>query len=498
MPLLLVGAEREALPARGEQYKAAARHYLETSGYAETIDASIEGTLADMILVSAGSLFLPQARVETKDTDLSLSDEAFRHEVRSHLQTWLRVPRSARFDLYVFARRLKNQARWKEIFEDQAPDEIRRWLLYDVEDARLLDLLEANWSRVLEFFSRVYVVQGSLEDLERASQEKEEISLGSPSRWAEELKRRLDRRISVDPTPDTLVANLTLIRHRRSFRRIEINTDFEEDVWQAIHPAPPLVMIAKRTILTFDSPSIIEALTPLRTGETNLVSVETVEDEYPAALMELIHQYVIRVALARGAVYSGKLLFFPLQKVGDSFTSFSVTGAKGRPVSLADPLFVQMNESEKPEGLVTATHAPQLNFGVHTGFKTHIQDAWGARYLSFIQHRVFTLDGRTRHDPEVSRRIDKSFRDPTFNRSSTVLTKLQAAVGYIFGDSENWPGGSCPGWLDVLNLAFPTPEESEERIAGALVRLRTPSRPVEEAMGEPTLWEYEERDDAES
>lgn len=162
MPLILVGEEREATTWSAEAYKAAIRRHMGSSGYSQTVDSYVEGTVEDMVFVPAGPTGLPEAHVEAKFTDLSLSDDDLRREVSHHLKSWMARPQAGRFDFYIFARPLKNLARWRGLFREPSAGATREFLPLSVPsaDLKLIDLAEARLPDVLTFFSRTFVVRG--------------------------------------------------------------------------------------------------------------------------------------------------------------------------------------------------------------------------------------------------------------------------------------------------------------------------------------------------
>ncbi len=498
LPLILLGEEREALTWGAEAYKAAVRRYMEATGFAQTIDSYVEGTVEDMVFAPAGPLVMSKVHVEAKDTELSLTDEEFRHEVAHHLKTWLRLHHAARFDFFVFARGLRNLPKWRAVFREPTVEGISDFLQLDSNgvEASLKELVEARWPEVLTFFTRTIVIRGTVEKLQRAAEKKEESSLGTPARWAEELSKRMDRRTSVGSEGDTLVANMAMVRFPKPLVIAEVTSDYFEELTDqlGIQGTPPCKMIARRKLLTFGTNEVLEALASVRAGRVQNVSLESVKMDDPGAIVSLIHQYVGKIAILKGARCEEGEFYFQPPIVDGLPQPFVVPGIKDNEVSLAEPKFKVNRKSRDPPAateLSVGAGRQKLNFVFHVGFRFRVEEVWGAHHVAFIPHRVYTKDGVHKLPSKVVTKIDKSFRDSQYNRAPAQLTKLQATVDYLFSRPAIWRG-HAPRWYDVLQLDYPELGANPDKVARALLRVQTRWKPTPGVTGDPTLEDYVE------
>lgn len=492
--MLLVGAAREATTWRAESYKDVVRSFMEAMGYSQTIDSFGDGTTEDMVFVPIGGLQLNEARVEAKDSALSLSDRSFKRELLHHLRLWLAAPTSQRFDFYIFARQLRGVDRWREVFETASETAIRD-LLSDPKsiDSASKDLILARWSEVLGFFSRSFAIQGGRDELVRDVQSKLEISLGGPVRWPDHLRERMDRRLAVEPVRDTLVSNLIEVRFAGGLIQLGVRAKHAEDVWAqlGIERTPPYAMVENQQLLTFDEPGAISSLSSIRTGERRLVNPATLEPALAHCIVGLLHQYFGKLTLAKGAIVSDDLFYFRPQVGKLGLESFEVPGVKNRGVSLADPFYKSDLGPSGGPTLLEHTAPESLNFVRHIGFNFRVEKLWNAWYVAVGLHRVYTSDGRARLDRKAVERIDRHFREPRFNRAQGQLTKLQALVDYLLCQDSRW-ALPPPTWKDFLQFGHQNSsnEDSLENVARPLARTETLWSPVPDVRGEPMLEEY--------
>lgn len=501
MPVILIGDEREAHNWSAEEYKSAVRAYMESIGYAQTVDSHIEGTVEDMVFLPAVPVGLSEAHVEVKDTDLSLTDPDLRREVGNHLRRWMAEPQSRRFDFYIFARGLRSPAKWRALFREPTVEGIGDFLSLGEAgaDSKLRELVDARQSDALTFFSRTFVVRGTGEKLQAAAAAKEVASLGSRTKWAEELNTRMARRLAVGQVPDTLVSNLVQVRFHWPFALVDVTADYLEDLVDSlgIEGTPPCRMVSKRKLLTFSMPRVTEMLAAVRTGGFQTTSLANVELEYPGAVESLIHQFVGKIAIAKGAVFDDDLFYFPARREGRVLRKFEVSGLAGKQVSLADPKYMKSGPSRREQDFAGRAGLARLNFVVHSGFRVRVESLWGDYFLAFIPHRVYTGDGLIRLDAHSVTKLDRKFRNPRFNRASNQLTKLQAVVDYLFSQPTHWVQ-SAPSCYGALKVDYPEGGQHPDQVAKALLRIQTPWKPVPEAKGEPTLEELVGEDEDET
>ncbi|MFA5254127.1 MAG: hypothetical protein WC367_05595, partial [Methanoregula sp.] len=86
MSLDIIGGERESLTFSGEVHKKAIRNYLESQGYTQTTDSYVEGHLADMVFYNSEVAPGREFWIESKATDVSISEKKFSHTILEYLK----------------------------------------------------------------------------------------------------------------------------------------------------------------------------------------------------------------------------------------------------------------------------------------------------------------------------------------------------------------------------------------------------------------------------
>lgn len=74
----------------------------------------------------------------------------------------------------------------------------------------------------------------------------------------------------------------------------------------------------------------------------------------------------------------------------------------------------------------------ELNFIFHHAAEISAKKYWDKFFIEIIPRREYTQDGFTPFDGTVKAAIDKTFRNPLFNRSSNKLSEIRFWTYFLF------------------------------------------------------------------
>ena len=202
---------REALQGKSEAFKKSVREYLESSGFSQTTDSSIQGTFADMIFVNPitdpGKKFL----IESKAEVVSLKSKKLARELIKYFQlSKTTVLLGMSFKL--FAQGVNKPTEWESIFSEKNDFEaVKKWCEW-YNDKCLEEgekpLTEMKMQEIYDFFGKSEVIVGPAVDLQHAAIDNQSISDLSISKMATGLCNLVDRRRSPVPKKSKIVMNI--------------------------------------------------------------------------------------------------------------------------------------------------------------------------------------------------------------------------------------------------------------------------------------------------
>ena len=505
MPFLRPGKARESLTWKSDTLAQAARQFMQAQGYAETTRSLQSGTVEDLFFVSASSTPLPPVRAEVKDTELGLHDSQLLREVWHHLNNWLALDLSSRFNFYLFVRKCSNQKEWENVFENCSWTAVRHWLSED-ETETSEGALRTRQSEIMSFIARAYLVEADRDHLLLMAEDLAQTCLLGSLNWPGELKAQMDRRLAAGFTRDTLVSNLVALQLPSSFLTVEVSTTRFEDVWKRVGmwTVPPYTFIEKGRLLTLNYPEALETLAPIGPSDAEEIDTIAIVENYDHDLHRVLYQAIGRGATSKGAKISDDEFFFPSPNPGLRPGTFSVRGVSGRDVTLTSPLTLPVGDTEEErvafgDLLSQRSAKTRLNFVKHVGFTFQVHDIWGAHYVSLVQRKIYTRDGISRIRGNAAKKIDARFRNPLFNRGPTQLTKLQAVTEYLFIGSKGW-SRPPPKWWKCLRFDAVPGQGNPPEVSRPLLRVPTQWRPRDGFaevgnLEESTLDEWEDGDE---
>jgi hypothetical protein len=419
--LIRLGKTRESTMLRAEEYKTAIRDYMESQGYAQTTDSSIEGHLPDMVFVPlAGKSWPKTIWVESKAQKLSLADRAFVEEVVGYLRRWLTLPRESRFKLMVFARDLQGVSKWNQVWgEGISKSNTMEWM----KGSKLGREVASNYSSdlIVAFFSESDVVQADIPALTAGTKARESVGLAAMEtrRRAVEENESMQKRSRPLSRRSVLMGNLLRFGPPLNYAILDVDALSRDDLWNLLRETRvPYSYPEKGVVLTIDFPNVAEHFESAHPKKMESAQIEDAQSRFPWAFSVLMNDALGKKVLQRRIrPWKGWYYFLADLETEEGVPRIIETPSR-KTMQVAKPLFDQ--ESGK------------LNFVFHQGFRMKYRKLWGDHFVSLGLRRVYTSEGITVVEGDSTSRIDRYFRRSDWNRSETQQAKVSKLAEYLF------------------------------------------------------------------
>ncbi len=432
MPIYRIGRERESLMYSGEAYKKAVRRYLESMGYSETTDSYIEGHLPDMIFYNKDIDPGREFWVEAKGTKVTLSNKDFCKEVLKLLRIWLEHDKGRRFKLLIFIQEEPKRQKMDLVFGDLINRKfIREWLnknksLISNDDWKFINRsLKKN---IYSFFQDIKVFIGPAYKLEIAAEEKLIQSQLSPTRKAKHLLEESERRNHLIETKSNLVINLLRIQLPGNYLKIKTICKNIDEIWDRVSEGivPPFAFDGKN-ICTFCSIDEIKTLKPIISGKPEYFKTPELLNSNPQELTKLVNFHIDKIMRCRGLRRYGYTYFaLPFRSETGEIKERRIKSQTGRDRRIVRPIF-DIIEKER------------LYYVYHSAVKVGLKILWGNVYIQILPTRHFTTDGKIPIKGDNKDRLDRKYRNPFYNRSATILSRMRLWKYYLFDRPFNNP-----------------------------------------------------------
>lgn len=232
MTFISLRGNRESLTKKSEDFKGKIIKYMISRNYILSNNSYFDGLLPDLIFNRPFIEGEKETWVESKDTDLSITNKDFLNEFGRIFNTYMEREESRKFNLFLFIRKVKNKTVWLNIFEETKgyKDDIKK--IYELTKDALTDkdLQQFNshsFTDFVYFIHSVSLVEGDYLDLVRESesiQKRDQFNLD---------KNLLDDKSQVLFHKELLVGNC---RRITSFPEIlwvgEISKKIDSDFWR--------------------------------------------------------------------------------------------------------------------------------------------------------------------------------------------------------------------------------------------------------------------------
>jgi len=358
---------------RAEEYKSAIRDYMESQGYAQTTDSSIEGHLPDMVFVPlAGKSWPKTIWIEAKAQKLGLTDRAFLEEVVGYLKRWLTLSRESRFKLMIFARDLQGVSKWNQVWGEGIS---RSSTLDWIKRARLGQEAVLSYSSdlIVGFFSESDVVQADIPALMAGTKARASVGISAMEtrRRAAEENDSMKKRSRPLSRRSNLIANLLRFVPPLSYSILEVDPLSRDDLWNRLKESQvPYSYPEKGIVLTIDFPEVTEHFQSLHPRRVESAQIEDAQSRFPWAFSVLLNDALQkRVLKRRIRPWKGWYYFVAELETKEGVPRIIETPSR-KTMQVAKPLFDQ--ESGK------------LNFVFHQGFRMKYRKLWGDHFVSLV------------------------------------------------------------------------------------------------------------------
>ncbi len=456
--LIRLGKARESTALPAEDYKAAIRDYMQSQGYAQTTDSSIEGHLPDMVFVPPPDRPWPKSVwVEAKAHKLSLADSQFVEETCGYLKHWLTRTRNSRFKLMIFARDLTAPSKWGRIWDVEISEEsVLEWL----KGSRLANELVSKYSikEIIGFFSETEVYQADKPELRLAVSAREKMgtaAMEARSR-ARQAAESMEQRARPILKKSNLIGNLLQFTPPQNYLVMEIDSIPRNELKETLkHSRLPYAYPKKGQLLTLDTNESSTQFEPLHPKNTERLSIADPKTPLPRGFSELMNSsFERRASVKKQRILPWRNWYFFL---GDEETKQGVPRVietqSGRTMQVARPMFKGTGKERK------------LNFVFHHAFKMRYRKLWRTYFVGLGLRRLYTDDGRAVIEGDNASKIDAKFRNSAWNRSETQQARVSKIAEFLFGSEtlekrDQWENSFTFGRLLALQTNW-TPKAVE-------------------------------------
>ena len=426
---------RESLTGKSEAYKKSVRAYLESFGYSQITDSSVEGTFEDMLFcnptIAPGKKFL----VEVKAEDLSLRSCKFAKELTRYFRLWHAKEPSERFNFHLFVQAVKKPDEWEAIFsENNQSFAVRRWCnWYNTKCLKENDipLSDQEIIDIAKFFSETIVTVGNSQRLEIAVCEKESKSASSISKMAQSLLSIVEKRRAPTMKKSNLIMNILPISLPPYYYTCQSSAESKTDIYEGLKGRliPPFIWRTKsRLMMSFVRFDRENPLTEYAAEPETTLKTKDLQSENPPLCSELVNVHLRRIIWNRGVYRDGKAGIFYFPMLDKSKIKRMVMGPNKKPRWVVRKL-VHLEDSQYGK-------KGEPNFFFHRAVELETPTYWGDSYVELTPRKYYTFDGETAIDGETRKKLDAKFRNPQFDRCKTRLGLMRLWKYVLFESKE--------------------------------------------------------------
>lgn len=434
MPIKFLFGRREALIGKSEEYKKKVRAYLEAQGYSQTTDSIVEGTFEDMVFynptISPGRKYV----VEIKAHEVSLTSKEFARGLIKYFRLWKALEVERKFGLMLFVEEIKKPKTWELIFSvEKNLTAVSKWCDWYNINCRETD--EASLSTedkegLSKFFGEIDLTVGNIQGLELATFNKQESSVLSLRRYAQNLFGIVDKRSKPTPRRSTLIMNILPIEVPTYYYECKSSAESKNEIYNALQGqiVPPFIYKEKeRVMLSFTSFSENNPLAKYMSGLETKRETRKLQTDTPHLCSELVNVHLRRIIWNKGVYRESKtnLYYFPMRD--HTKKEVKVIGPNGK-------IWVVKKYLHKKD--TTYAKKGEVNFFFHRAIELDTPTYWGISYVQITPRRYYTLDGVKPTDGETRSKIDAKFRGSKFDRSSSRMRLMRFWKFYLFESNK--------------------------------------------------------------
>lgn len=429
MTIHFLYGRRESLHGKAEAYKRNVRLYLESMGYVQTTDSSVQGTFEDMVYVNPHTDLGKKFLVEAKAEELTLKKRKFAEEIVKYF----RVSQSdSEFRFKLFVQGVKKPDEWNLFFSPNNSQVVVDWCQWyneKVTNAGDKGLNDKEVSQFANFLAHSEVTIGSSVDLDQAALDEQKISNLSIPKMAQNLLGLVNRRKLPFFSKSIIVMNILPVNVPPNYFSFNTNARTVDDVYAKKLGEPPFILQrgASNEILTFAK---VDEENPLREfvkGEIKTLRTKDFQEQNPTLASSLIQTHLRRLFWKRGLYRDkfAKILYYPM--IDKSYERLEMIDKKGKKRWVVKKIVRTKDTPYHKKG--------ETNFFFHRGVEFRTPTYWGNSFVEIIPRRYYTLNGENVIDGKIRDRIDRKFRNPNWDRSGTRLG-LMRFWKYLLFESE--------------------------------------------------------------
>jgi len=368
--------EREALSQTSENYKSMIIEYMKTRSYHLIKDSSTDANLPDLVFKRPLVDGDRETIVESKFTDLSLSDKNFLEELGRHFIMYMKRQPQNKFFLYIFVRRCKAVNNWKKVFEESK--------LFDSDIKQLMKRVEKviheeykkeferyNHDDFLTFISDCTIIQADYQGLlmkvdELRKSKKFDLNasyLKDESEVSKKPEKLIGNFLKVSKMPENIwIADSKKIRDIKEF--------WSDNHQKILYPYGDKIY----SVSSMSEGKITKYVKKGTTKEVRFEDWKDSEEIKQKILAQLIKKFIISRGARIGCRYDNKLscLFFEHKSLKENLKKLG-----GRKVSK-----------------VFRGREGNVNFVEHNGLEFRVYNLDGKFYVFLNPIRLFTEDGK--------------------------------------------------------------------------------------------------------
>jgi hypothetical protein len=474
MPIHYLYGRRESLHGKAEAYKKGVRDYLESLGFSQTTDSSIQGTFPDMVYVNPATDPGKKFLVESKAEEVSLKSKKFARELVKYFRFSQSIALQGEMKFKLFVQGVTKPEEWDAFFSEiNNLDMVRNWCEWYnnkclEEDEHGLD--ENAINQISGFFAKSEVTVGSVVDLQHAALETQSISALSIARMAKKLLDLVNRRKSPVLTKSRLVTNILPIIVPEYYYSCISKAETKNEIYDSLKDRviPPFLFTRKKEILTFSDLIQENPLYEYIKGSITTLKTKEFQEQNPSFSAQLVNIHLRRIFWNRGLRRdpNADIYYFPM--LDKTLDRREVVDHRKLNRWVIKKIVHREDTRYHKKG--------EINFYFHRGAELRSPTYWGNSFVELIPRRYYTLDGENWVDGETRDKIDRKFRNPKFDRSGTRLSLMRLWKFILFESDFVRPAEK---WFDKFHF-------------GDFLAEKVDWSPQVIGRNQMSIWEYKE------
>lgn len=403
---------------------------MESIGFSQTVDSSVEGSFEDMIFynptMSPGKKYI----VEAKSEELSIRNKKFARELIKYFKLAYTEKNKDITGFLLFVQGVKKSSEWESIFSEvdniEAVQEWCKWYNNKCIEKSEPILNEKTIKDIAIFYSNSEVIVASHIELQQAVLEKQTTSALSLSRTAKNLFDLVNRRKSPILAKSKITLNILPITVPESYYDCKSTVNDKQVIYDELKDniIPPFLFTREKHILTFAEFDDDNLLKKYMAEPAATMNTKELQFQNPNLCSELVNIHFRRILWNKGLYRDPKanIFYFPMLEKDNNI--LEVADQRGRKRWVVKKILHREDTKYHKKG--------DVNFFFHRGVELRTPIYWGFSFIEMIPRRYYTLDGQKWIEGDIRAKIDKKFRNPKFDRSKTRLGQMRFWKFFMF------------------------------------------------------------------